>query len=159
MYVQHCQSYHRYNKDMLLVGQSIRRCQRFYRRRRTTREAHLQYIWMISYMKHHFKYCRRSSSVNVFCLHNGSFDCDIEPGMRVLKLRSFISPREIFLILQKYPIHPFNHSNFWHIMTSSNGNIFRVTGHLCGEFTGPRWIPRTKASGTELWCFLWSASE
>ena len=23
-----------------------------------------------------------------------------------------------------------------HIMTSSNGNIFRVTGHLCGEFTG-----------------------
>ena len=24
------------------------------------------------------------------------------------------------------------------IMTSSNGNIFRVTGHLCGEFTGPR---------------------
>ena len=24
-----------------------------------------------------------------------------------------------------------------HMMTSSNGNIFRVTGHLCGEFTGP----------------------
>ena len=45
------------------------------------------------------------------------------------------------------------------MMTSSNGNIFRVTGHLCGEFTGPRWIPRTKASDTELWCFLWSASE
>ena len=29
-------------------------------------------------------------------------------------------------------------------MTSSNGNIFRVTGHLCGEFTGPRWIPPHK---------------
>ena len=28
------------------------------------------------------------------------------------------------------------------MMTLSNGNIFRVTGHLCGEFTGPRWIPR-----------------
>ena len=27
------------------------------------------------------------------------------------------------------------------MMTSSNGNPFRVTGHLCGEFTGPRWIP------------------
>ena len=25
------------------------------------------------------------------------------------------------------------------MMTSSNGNIFRVTGHLCGEFTGHRW--------------------
>ena len=45
------------------------------------------------------------------------------------------------------------------MMTSSNGNIFRVTGHLCGEFTSPRWIPRTKASDAELWCFLWSASE
>ena len=30
------------------------------------------------------------------------------------------------------------------MMTSSNGNIFRVTGHLCGEFTGPRWIPHIK---------------
>ena len=42
------------------------------------------------------------------------------------------------------------------MMTSSNGNIFRVTGHLCGEFTAPRWIPRTKSSDAELWCFLWS---
>ena len=41
-----------------------------------------------------------------------------------------------------------------HTMTSSNGNIFRVTGHLCGEFTGPRWIPRTKAGDAELWFFL-----
>ena len=30
--------------------------------------------------------------------------------------------------------------------TLPNGNIFRVTGHLCGEFTDHRWIPRTKAS-------------
>ena len=41
------------------------------------------------------------------------------------------------------------------MMTSSNGIIFRVTGHLCREFTGPC----TKASDTELWCFLWFASE
>ena len=40
------------------------------------------------------------------------------------------------------------------MMTSSNGNIFRVTGHLCGEFTGHRWIPHTKASDAELWCFF-----
>ena len=45
------------------------------------------------------------------------------------------------------------------MMTSSNGNIFRVTDHLCGEFTGLRWIPRTKASDAELWCFLWSVSK
>ena len=45
------------------------------------------------------------------------------------------------------------------MMTSSNGNIFRVTGHLCGEFTGHRWIPHTKASDAEIWCFLWSVPE
>ena len=45
------------------------------------------------------------------------------------------------------------------IMTSSTGNIFRVTGPLWGEFTGHRWIPLTKASDAELWCFLWSAPE
>ena len=44
-------------------------------------------------------------------------------------------------------------------MTSSNGNIFRVTGHLCGKFTGQRWISHTKASDAELWRFLWSAPE
>ena len=45
------------------------------------------------------------------------------------------------------------------MMASLNGNIFRVTGPLCGEFIGHRWIPRTKASDAELWCFLWSAPE
>ena len=45
------------------------------------------------------------------------------------------------------------------MMTSLNGNTFRVNGPLCGEFTGHRWIPRTKASDADLWCFLWSAPE
>ena len=41
---------------------------------------------------------------------------------------------------------------FWaNMMTSSNGNFFRVTGH--------RWIPLTEASDAELWCFLWSVPE
>ena len=47
----------------------------------------------------------------------------------------------------------------FHMLTSSNGIIFRVTGPLCEEFTGPRWIPRTKASDAELWCYLWYAPE
>ena len=51
------------------------------------------------------------------------------------------------------------HLLFHPMMTSSNGNILRVTGHLCGEFTGPRWIPHTKASDAEFWCLLWSAPE
>ena len=32
-----------------------------------------------------------------------------------------------------------------YMMTSSNGNIFRVTGHLCGEITGHRWRPVTRS--------------
>ena len=36
---------------------------------------------------------------------------------------------------------------------------FRVTGHLCRKFTGHQWLPHTKASDAELWCFLWSAPE
>ena len=45
------------------------------------------------------------------------------------------------------------------MVTSSNGNIFRVTGPLCGEITGHRWISLTKASDAEPWYFLWSAPE
>ena len=44
------------------------------------------------------------------------------------------------------------------MMTSSNGNIFRVTSPLCREFTGHRWIPLTKDTDAELWCFLWSVA-
>ena len=43
-----------------------------------------------------------------------------------------------------------------YMMTSSNGNIFRVSGPLWGESIGPRLIPLTKASDTELWRFFWS---
>ena len=49
----------------------------------------------------------------------------------------------------------------WHrhriMMTSSNGNMFRVTGPLWGDSTGHRWTPVTKANDAELWCFRWSA--
>ena len=40
-------------------------------------------------------------------------------------------------------------------MTKSlNDNIFRVTGPLCGGFTGHRWIPLTKESDAKRWCFF-----
>ena len=38
-------------------------------------------------------------------------------------------------------------------------SIFRVTGPLRGESTGNRWIPLTKASDAELYCFIWFALE
>ena len=45
------------------------------------------------------------------------------------------------------------------MVTLWNGNIFRITGPLCGETTGHRSIPLIKASDGELWCPLWSAPE
>ena len=44
--------------------------------------------------------------------------------------------------------------SLWLMMTSSSGNIFRVTGLLCWEFTDHRWIPLTKASDVKLWFFI-----
>ena len=41
-----------------------------------------------------------------------------------------------------------------YMMTSSNGNFFRVTSHLCGEFTGHRGTPLTNASDAELDVFF-----
>ena len=48
----------------------------------------------------------------------------------------------------------FSYSSLSSMLTSSNGNIFRVTGRICGEFTGHRWIPLIKASNAELWSFF-----
>ena len=36
---------------------------------------------------------------------------------------------------------------------------FRVIALLWGKSIGYRWIPRTKVSDAELWCFLWSVPE
>ena len=52
--------------------------------------------------------------------------------------------------------------SYWNtciMMTSSKGNIFRVTRPLRWESTGYWWIPLTKASEAKLWCFLWSSPE
>ena len=40
------------------------------------------------------------------------------------------------------------------MMTSSNESSFRVTGPLCGKFTGRRWISHTKASDAEFCVFF-----
>ena len=45
------------------------------------------------------------------------------------------------------------------IRLTQSHDILRVTGPLCGEFTGHWWTPLTKASHAEFWCFLWPASE
>ena len=41
----------------------------------------------------------------------------------------------------------------WILMTWPNGNIFLITGPLCGEFTGRQWIPLIKARAFLFGCF------
>ena len=38
-------------------------------------------------------------------------------------------------------------------------SMSNCTDPLWREYTGDQWIPLTKASDSELWCFLWSAHE
>ena len=45
------------------------------------------------------------------------------------------------------------------MMTPLNGNIFHVTDSLGLEFTGHRWISRTKACDAELYGVFLSAPE
>ena len=40
------------------------------------------------------------------------------------------------------------------MMTSSNRNIFRITGHLCGEFTGRWWIPKGQWRGALMFSLI-----
>ena len=66
------------------------------------------------------------------------------------------------IIIRRYQWCYVLSSNVWFYarrMTSSKGNIFRVTGPLCRVLPGHRRIPLTKASDAELWCFLWSTPE
>ena len=62
---------------------------------------------------------------------------------------------------QTAPIKYFHYVSFitLYMMTSSNRNIFRVTGPLWGESIGHRWIPLTGASDAGLWRFLWPAPQ
>ena len=66
--------------------------------------------------------------------YGSSFRSDLRQGL--MKLRSLFSPLGRLLSCEI-------------MMTSSNGNIFRVTGPLCGDFSGRQWIPLTKTSDAE----------
>ena len=63
----------------------------------------------------------------------------------VLSRRQPITPCDGVLILRKYV----SSDQDDYMMTSWNGNIFRVHGPLGGA----------KASNAELWCLLWSEPE
>ena len=69
------------------------------------------------------------------------------------KVIGFLSKGEFMIVGVGVPPHKIIGLPF-HMMTSSNGNIFRVTGHLCRELTSHRWIPCAKASDAKLCVFF-----
>ena len=93
--------------------------------------------WYLTGLQHSSKAIR--SQVRTSLLS----DIDFNMG-----LRCYPGPRQIWVNGSHWIPQPIL------MMTSSNANIFCVTGPLCGEFTGHRWIPLTKASDAELWYFL-----
>ena len=108
----------------------------------TTASKHLQKVWNRPYV-HSVKKSSLFSSIFWQCKQGIIYGIYFQ----LLSTMSFNAP------------HPF-HERFmssllkiycfrYDMMTSSNGNIFRVTGNLCGECTGHRWIPRTKTSDAQ----------
>ena len=87
----------------------------------------------------HFLMTSTSSLIQVHFFHTKSYsDNSAKKGKIVQSTGScvgkYISSDTVYHIVR------------FSIMTSSNGNIFRVTSSLCGEFTGRRWIPLTKGN-------------
>ena len=79
------------------------------------------------------------------------------PGRRVEVM--FINAEKFVCTGEELVVYTSVLSNRKFMMTSSNGNIFCVTGPVWEEFIGHQLIPLTKASDAEVWCFLWSAPE
>ena len=74
--------------------------------------------------------------------------------------KNYSRESHMVILLGLLPCADFIHiPHNYFMMTSSNVNIIRVTGPLWGESIDHRLIPLTKASDTELWCFLWSVPE
>ena len=71
--------------------------------------------------------------------------------------RSSLGNLAVWSVLLSYLVQNLDTGKY--LLTSSNGEIFCVTGPLCREITGHRLIPCTKASDAELWWFLWSSPE
>ena len=91
---------------------------------------------------------RGKCSRHSWCMRNPRFYVS---GKRPMYWYRYLAARSSMMVILRVIVSP----KLCHpMMTSSNGSIFRVTGILCGEFTGPRWISLTQASDTELWYFF-----
>ena len=71
----------------------------------------------------------------IFAKHGPSFEFPVQSDIWNIGMIKYHAPGDAFSL----SLH--NVDGILFMMTSSNGNIFRVTGPLCGEFTGPGEFP------------------
>ena len=90
------------------------------------------------------------------CIRNPTFEMSNRMGRSTARWRCILPRKGRYRALSRSSART-TENNF--MLTSSNKNIFRVTGPLWEESTGHRWIPLTKASDAEPWCFLWCAPQ
>ena len=120
-------------------------------------------VWCVSFMLYNNKQHEVVAIYNIYPKPSVNSNLaeyrSSKTPISVAKFASYFFSKCFFV----YRLHGSFPWEYWMVMdytmTSSNGNIFRVTGHLCRELTGHRGSPRTKVSDAELWCFLWSAPE
>ena len=111
----------------------------------------VEWVWMFFVLLFYVIYSRTIASIaNVFCW--------LYPTLNkvYLILSYLILSYHHILLLNQQPIclwfetsRRYVHvsvtvmmfQDLYCMMTSSNGNVLRVTGHLCGEFTGPGEFP------------------
>ena len=105
---------------------------------KTTNVTHTHtYIYIYIYYMYVYMYMYIYMHINIWTV-------------QIIGLYGYIFPITIELVCttccRHFPINAKHHHNpVWYIMmTSSSGNIFRVTGPLCGEFTSYRWFPLQK---------------
>ena len=96
--------------------------------------------WYLTFMLFKWKPSQKASHISKYILTSFAF-FNHEKEITTKKIASLLTlSSSLYLAQVVYS------ANWVCMMTSSNGKKIRVTGHLCGEFTGPRWIPRSKAS-------------
>ena len=61
--------------------------------------------------------------------------------------------------LQRRRARPVRECRMWKLWRHQMETFSALLALKCGEFIRRRWIPHTKASDAELWCFLWSGPE
>ena len=92
-----------------------------------------------------FIYYRQTSSIS--CIQNSSRHAvvlpnPLKPGVKS-KMKMWFEQRRLAMVQLNVNDQQVYYLLRWDLcmMTSSNGNIFRVTGPLCREFTGPGEFP------------------